>query len=318
MKKFKTLFFGSGDFAVPILEQLLNCEFIDICAVVTQPDKPAGRKQEMLSVPVKELLEKFYPSVPIYTPTLYRVEQAGIVGTERPELIIVADYGQILPEYTIQYPQYKCLNIHGSVLPDLRGAVPIPLSILNGYKKTGVSILVMTTGLDDGPVIASSERSIEDNDTTATLKRKLAEDGAGLLIETLPGWFSGEIDSIPQDESKVTFADKSLINKDRASFGTNTSVFQVDRMVRAFNPWPIAWCSVVLNNKTKRLKVFSVQVVENLNEMVKYTPGQIIREKNELLLILQDGVLKLKEIQLEGKPLGTGKDYLYLAGASVL
>lgn len=309
MEKIKTLFFGSGEFAVPILEQLLNFEFVDVAAVVTQPDKPAGRKQQLQPVPVKDLLEKFYPQVPVYIPALYRVEQEEILDTEKPELIIVADYGQILPESTINYPKYKCLNVHGSLLPDLRGAVPIPLAILNGYKKIGVSIPIMTAGLDDGPVVASSEREIEPDDTTLTLKQKLAEDGAKLLIEILPAWIAGELAPVPQDETKATIADKSLISKDKARFGSDITVVQLDRMVRAFNPWPVAWCEVEINKQKKRLKVFSAKVVERDS---KPFVGKIKKSGKGVQIILSDGALELVELQLEGKTIGRAEEYRYL------
>jgi len=311
MEKIKTLFFGSGEFAVPVLEQLLNFELLDVSAVITQPDKPAGRKKELQAVPVKDLLEKFYPRVPIYTPALYRTEQKEILEAENPELIIVADYGQILPEYTINYPKYKCLNVHGSLLPDLRGAVPIPLAILNGYKKTGVSIPIMTAGLDDGPVIASSKRDIEPDDTTFTLKQKLAQDGAQLLIETLPVWIAGEITPVPQDETKATVADKSLISKDKAKFGAGVSFIQLDRMIRAFNPWPVAWCEIEMGGKIRRLKIYETKPQIDFRQG---KVGEFVKEGKTIVLRLEDGGLELKEVQIEGKARLSITDYLYLDG----
>lgn len=306
--KIKTLFFGSGIFAVPILEELLNYEFIEILAVVTQPDKPVGRKQMLTPVPVKELLEKFYPKIPIYTPVKYKEVEKSIINMEKPELILVADYGQMIPEFTINYPKYKCLNIHGSLLPDLRGAVPIPMAILYGYKETGVSIPIMTTGLDSGPVLASKTCEITSIDTSLSLKQKLALEGATLLIETLPKWIEGEITPIEQDEKKATYADKSLLNKDKAQFFFYDSLEKVDRMIRAFNPWPVAWCYIDFNGERKRLKIFDAKIHNDK----QVGEGNFLKEKDKLYLGLSDGSLELLELQMEGKKVGKGSEYLFL------
>ncbi len=314
MEKVKTVFFGSGEFAVPILKKLLEHDLIELTAVVTQPDKPAGRKQQLTPVPVKAFLNQTQTKVKIYEPTSYRNNQMEILESEIPELVVVADYGQILLEETINYPKYKCLNIHGSLLPDLRGAVPIPIAILRGYEKTGVSIPIMTVGLDNGPILASRETSIEQNDTTSSLKRKLSEDGAELLIEILPEWISGKINPVTQDETKATNADKSLISKEKARFTSEVSVIELDRMVRAFNPWPIAWCEIELNAQKKRLKIYSAKISE-IKENSNF--GEIQKTNDGISLVLRDGMLGLTELQLEGKPVGEGKDYLYLNGVKV-
>ena len=314
MNKIKTLFFGSGDFAVPILEGLIDNEFVELVGVVTQPDKPAGRDKEDRSVPVKELIKKINWSGKLFTPKLYRIEQEEILNSTKPEIIIVADYGQLLPEFTINYPKYKCLNVHGSLLPDLRGAVPIPIAILNGYKVTGVSIPVMTVGLDDGPVVASRECEISDEDDTSSLKLKLANIGASLLLEMLPSWVKGEINAEVQDESKATFAGKELISKDKARFDSTFELLQVDRMVRAFYPWPIAWCELNFNGKVVRLKIYEAKVSKEFhNEEI----GEMVREGKSLFLRLEGGALELQKIQLEGKKIGSSEDYLYLAGSHI-
>jgi methionyl-tRNA formyltransferase len=310
MNKVRTMFFGSGEFAVPILASLLNMESIKVVSVVTQMDKPAGRNQELKPVPVKEMINKEYPDVKVYTPLKYRLEQEQILENEKPELIIVADYGQILPEFTINYPKYKCLNVHGSLLPDLRGAVPIPIAILEGYEKTGVSIPIMTTGLDDGPILAFREVAIEEHYTTESLKQKLAENGADLLAQTIPLWINGELEPITQDESKVTIADKTLIEKEKARITSDTEPERAVGMVRAFYPWPVAWCEIELNGKVQRLKIYDAKLRK---DFVDGTPGQIIRDKKTLVLRLKDGGVELIEIQVEGKTKSNVSNYLYLA-----
>lgn len=308
--KIRTIFFGSGEFAVPILEALLAADFIDLSAVVTQPDKPVGRRQELTPVPVKAFIESLSTNVKIYTPLLYRKEQEQILNEERPDLIIVADYGQLLPEFTINYPKYKCLNVHGSLLPDLRGAVPIPLAILRGYEKTGVSIPVMTTGLDDGPIIANAELKIDPDDTTATLKLKLAKMGAELLIEVLPKWINGQVVPQEQDSAKSTIADKSLIAKELAQIHPGISVNVAEKMIRAFNPWPVVWCDLVVKDKNLRMKIFSARKADS---GVAASKGKIFKSDKKLFVQLEDGVLELLQIQIEGKKIGGANEYGYLS-----
>jgi len=308
-QKVTTVFFGSGSFAVKILEALLIADFINLAAVITQQDKPAGRAQEITSSPVKEFLLKEKFTGQIYQPEKLAEQAEHILQQSKPELIIVADYGQILPEKIINYPKYKCLNVHGSLLPGLRGAVPIPMAILKGYKKTGVSILVMTTGLDDGPVIASRELVLADTDTTETLKEKLAILGAELLLKILPDWIAGKITPVPQDQTKVTIADKSELTKDKARITPDTEVVLAERMVRAFYPWPVAWTEVSVNGKKLRLKIFKAQLsAESFPEK-----GKIYRKAKQLFLCLTNGSLELVELQLEGKKKDNASNYLFLA-----
>lgn len=308
MDKVKTIFFGSGEFAVPIIRELLNFPYINVTAVVTQPDKPAGRKQIMTKVPVAEFL-KDKKDVKVYQPKKYSEQEEGILTKEKPELIIVADYGQLLPQKTIDYPKFKCLNVHGSLLPELRGAVPIPMAILEGKNITGVTIPVMTTGLDDGPIVASDVVKITDNDTTESLKTVLAERGARLLIEILPMWYSGKINPKEQDHSKATFADKNKIAKENAKFLIDNSPIEACRMVRAFYPWPIAWTNVELQDKKLRLKVYEAKL--NSKEI---EPGTFLQDEDKLILGLSGGSIELVKLQLEGKAVGNGGDYQYLAG----
>lgn len=315
MNKLRIIFFGSGEFAVPILDGLLHMAGVNVVAVVTQTDKPAGRNQELKPVPVKEFINDNYPDLKVYTPVKFRLEQEFILENEKPELIIVADYGQILPEFTINYPKFKSLNVHGSILPDLRGAVPIPIAILKGYKKTGVSIPIMTPGLDDGPVLAMTDVEIEDSDTTETLKLKLAKVGAQLLERTIPQWVDGKLVPLEQNEKKATIADKTLIEKSKAQITEDTSAETADRMVRAFYPWPVAWCEVELNGKVQRLKIFEAKISDNSTNA---EIGKIYRDGKKLVLNLNDGSIELLDLQLEGKKRAGSDDYLYISGAKLV
>lgn len=295
---------------MPVLDSLIKSEIIDLTAVVTQPDKPVGRRKILTPVPVRKYIVENNLNIQVYTPHLYRKIQEVILKEQMPELIIVADYGQLLPEYTIDYPKYKCLNIHGSLLPDLRGAAPIPLAILNGYEKTGVSIPVMTGGLDNGPVIAMREAGIDPSENAGELKKKLSLVGAALLVEILPAWIEGRLEPMAQDNSKATIADKSMIEKKRAQIFKATPGDVAYRMIRAFNPWPVAWGELEVRGTVNRFKIFSAK----LSDLeIQGEEGEIRNWEKKLYLILKEGVLELGEVQLEGKRKGGFVEYAYLA-----
>lgn len=314
MEKVKTLFFGSGKFAVPILKSLTTNEFIQLTGVVTQPDRPAGRAKQLKAVPVKTFLADNGLSLPIFQPQVLKHDADLILEQTMPELVIVADYGQILPEKIINYPRFKCLNVHGSILPDMRGAVPIPMAILKGYKQTGISILVMTPGLDDGPLIYTAVLNIENSDTTASLTEKLSLLGAEALSAVMPEWLAAKITPQPQDESKATFAGKELISKKAAEIKPEMTAEIVERMVRAFFPWPIAWIKLELNGKERRLKLFKVSLI-NISE--KHAGRAFKKINKQLVLELKSGSLLLEDIQLDGMKRNSGKDYLFLTEANV-
>lgn len=305
----KTVFFGAGNFAVKILQGLLTFDFLEIVAVVTQPDKVAGREKKLTPCHVKEWLNANpQDGVKIFAPIKLRLEAEQILSETSPELVIVADYGQMIPESIINYPRYKCLNVHGSLLPDLRGAVPATMAILKGYTTTGVSIPIMTKGLDDGDIIASKQLSILPTDNTLSLRMRLADEAIPLLKEVLPKWVNGEITPIPQDQSKATITWEKDIEKDKAKISKEMSVVEVDRMIRAFSPWPIAWCEVNFNGKIKRVKIFEAEIQKD----IEFSQGKFFKNSKNLYLGVSDGALIIHKIQIEGKPIMEGKEALFL------
>jgi methionyl-tRNA formyltransferase len=314
--KISTVFFGAGNFAVKILENLLTLDYLDIKAVVTQPDKVAGRKKLLTFPPVKHFLQSEPIKLPLLQPEKLRTESAQILEDYKPELIIVADYGQMVPKDVIDYPKFKCLNIHGSILPKYRGAVPAAMAILNGDKTTGVSIPIMTYNLDDGAVIASKEIGILDVDTTYSLRMRLADAGNELIKEILPKWLKGEINPICQEESLASVTWESDIDKEKALIKLDTPISIVDRMIRAFSPWPIAWAKVDIDGVEKRLKIYRATKVDSsfTIDISNHSSGKIFKDNKKLYLTLQDGVLELQEIQLEGKKVLSGNEYLFLDG----
>ena len=317
MSKTSTIFFGSGNFAVKILENLLTLDYLDIKAVITQPDKEAGRKKKLTPPPLKKFLDSESPvAVPhLLQPEKIKLASAEILKNFKPELIIVADYGQMIPNDIIDYPKYKCLNIHGSLLPKYRGAVPAAMAILNGESITGVSIPVMTYGLDNGAIIASRETMILPKDTTLDLRMRLAVLANELLNDVLPQWLKGKIQAIPEDESKATLTWEKDLSKEKAQIKLDTTAEQAERMVRAFSPWPIAWVKVNFLGKEKRLKIYSAQSAEAFNS---HQVGIFFKQNKKLFLSLQGGILELQQLQLEGKNLIKAKDALFLNQTTML
>jgi len=312
MNKTRTVFFGSGSFAVPILAALLEMDSVELVGVVTQPDKPAGRKKQLQAVPVKQFLLESEVEVELLQPERFRDDADEILQQLQPALIIVADYGQILPEATLEYPKYKSLNVHASLLPKYRGAVPINMAILNGDDITGITVMKMTAGLDEGPILVQREVAIATSDTAETLERKLAEQGADMLHQVIPSWVAGNIVPREQDHEQATFCGKADLAKQHAQVQLSHGVTQVDRMVRAYYPWPIAWMYVSVRGQQKRLKLFKVAVAED--GAYDKTAGRFVKDGKSLLLNLEQGTLRLEEVQLEGLKRMSGRDYLFLAG----
>jgi methionyl-tRNA formyltransferase len=304
--KVKTMFIGSGEFAVPILDSLLKNDLIEIVCVVTQPSKPVGRKQILTPTPVGEFLQKNSIKLTLETPAKIRLDAQHLLDSYNPELVIVASYGQIIPEILLEQPKFKALNIHGSLLPDLRGAVPVQMAILNGYNKTGVTIQRMVYEMDAGPIVAKRELDLSKNETTSILMDKLANLGSELLNQVLPKYIAGEIVEEVQNAMDATYCYKQDISKQKAEITFNTDIDLAERMIRAFNPWPVAW----LNYKGSMLKIFSA-VKSDLN--TPNTDFKIIRKDKKLLLLLSNGSLELLELQLEGKMRDEYKNYFYLA-----
>jgi methionyl-tRNA formyltransferase len=315
--KAKTLFIGAGNFAVEILKGLQQSANVELVGIITQPDKPAGRKKILTPCHVKEYINdsKLSENYPVFQPEKIKLAAAEILQQTQPELIIVADYGQILPRSIIDYPKYKCLNVHGSLLPDLRGAVPSPMAILKGYKVTGVSIPIMTPGLDDGAVIASQEVEIYDDDTTTTLRARLAKVGAALLNSVLEDWLAGKIKPVEQDATKATLTWQSDIAKEKAQILPQNSIIELDRMVRAFQPWPEAWGIFTNGNQSKRIKIIKLASLKNKTNLDK-TNG-LWRIAKSLFFVLHGEAIEIESLQVEGSKELKGSEALFLDGFSI-
>lgn len=279
-----------------MLDSLCADNTYKIVGVITQPDMPTGRKQELTPTEIKKLATE--KGLKVFTPGPNKQKHVEIVEHLKPELIIVIGYGNILPKKLIDHPKYGCLNIHYSLLPQLRGAVPVQMAILHGLKKTGVTIQLMSEKLDEGPIIAQDEVAIADDETTPSLKEKLIPLGANLLMKVLPDWIDQKIQPREQDHTQATYCRQSDISKERAKIDwDNSEPMLIERMTRALLPWPVAW--TVLPSG-KRLKVYKAALVKAKNEG---DPGTISISDNRLLFRTKDSDIALdaQEVQEEGK-----------------
>jgi len=292
---------GSPQFAVPPLERLLASKY-QVAAVYTQPDRPAGRGRGLVSSPVKQAAQA--RGLTVVQPASLKV--AGVVAQLKgfePDAIVVAAFGQILPEPVLALPRLGCLNIHPSLLPRFRGASPVASTILAGDDFSGVSIMVMDEGLDTGPVLARAQIPILDRDTTGSLTEKLSRLGAQLLGEVLVGWSRGERTPRPQDESKVTYC--SPIAKEEGEIDWRQSAIDIWRRVRAFNPWP--GCYTRWWGKTLKI----IEVAPLSGERTAGV-GRVVALASEAGFGVGtgDGILAIARVQMEGKKAMSADEFL--------
>jgi methionyl-tRNA formyltransferase len=233
----RVIFMGSPEFSVPPLEQLILNQY-PVAAVYTQPDRAAGRGRALMPSPVKRTAAAW--KLPVVQPTSLKSPEAleELAGF-RPDVIVVAAFGQILPRPVLSLPRYGCLNVHPSLLPRFRGASPVAAAILAGDLFTGVSIMLLDEGLDTGPLLARAQVPIAAQDTAGSLSAKLSRVGAQLLLEVLPRWLGGELTPRPQDEAQASYA--GPISKQAGEIDWKLGARDVWRRVRAYQPWPGAY-----------------------------------------------------------------------------
>ncbi len=233
----RIVFMGTAEFALPTLRRLVDSEH-EVAAVYTQPDRPAGRGRHLAPPPVKEVALEY--GLPVLQPARVSTPEATEeLAALRPDLIVAAAYGQILKERVLQVPPRGIINIHPSLLPRHRGAAPVTAAILAGDTETGVTIMLMVLALDEGPILSQRRLPIGPHDTGGTLTERLAEVGADLLMETLPGYLEGTIKPQPQDPSQATYV--SMVHKEDGLIDWTLPAVEIWRRVRAYNPWPYAF-----------------------------------------------------------------------------
>ncbi len=296
----RIIFAGTPDFAARHLDALLSSEH-QVVGVFTQPDRPAGRGKKLMPSPVKVLAEE--KGIPVYQPASLRPQgNQQLVADLRADVMVVVAYGLILPKAVLDMPRLGCLNVHGSLLPRWRGAAPIQRSLWAGDQETGVTIMQMDVGLDTGDMLYKLACPITDEDTSATLYDKLAELGPLGLLETLKQIASGTAQPEVQDEALVTYAEK--LSKEEALIDWSLSAAQLERCVRAFNPWPMSYFII----DEQPVKVWKASAI---NTQVKVAPGTII-EANKLgiQVATDDGILNLESLQPAGKKAMNAQDLL--------
>jgi methionyl-tRNA formyltransferase len=295
----RIVYAGTPGFAVPPLEALINTDFRPI-AVFTQPDRPAGRGRKLQVVPVKQLALRH--DIPVLQPTTLR-QDADIQSLRNlsPDLLVVVAYGLILPRPVLDIPTHGCWNIHASLLPRWRGAAPIQRAIEAGDQKTGVSIMRIAEGLDTGPLYHEVETAIEPNDTSASLHDRLAALGADALLHCLRQLQAGVLGKpTPQADEQAVYAAK--ITKAEAELDWHRPAAELERKVRAFNPWPVTW----FQRENKRFRVWSASV-----ESGSGTPGSLLSAgPNGIDIATADGVLRILELQAEGGRRMSAGDFL--------
>lgn len=301
-KPVRTIFAGSSFEGISILKSLIEDPLINVTAVITQPDRPVGRKHELTPTPVKVVAQEH--RLKVYTPQKDRTVYQKILDDQKPELIIVVAFGDILPEFVLNFPRYKCLNVHYSLLPRLRGAVPVQKAILEGHRSTGVTIQVMEASLDTGSVIIQEEIPIDPHDTTITLKEKLIPIGVDLIQKIIHPWINGEVALQQQDHTKATYCYQDDISKQKAQIEwQNTTPVRIVRMVRALVPWPVAWTTI----NSKRVKIFEAEIVDCNKVLDAGTP--FVLDNNLLVATIDPGkAVRLITVQPEGKSKMSGED----------
>ncbi len=262
----KIVFIGTPEFGAIILEKLI-ANLYEPVLVITSPDKPVGRRQEMTPPPVKITAQKY--NIPVEQPIkissiLYKVLSI------KPDIIITAAYGQIIPKNILDIPKYGSLNVHPSLLPKYRGSSPIQSAILEGERETGVSIMLMDEKMDHGKIVSSVKYQVSSIDTCKSLSEKLANAGANLLLKTIPSWIKGEIKAKDQNHEEATFT--KILKKEDGEIDWNESPEKIDRKIRAYNPWPGAFTFVQKNGKVLRVKILKAELSEGNLTIKKVQP----------------------------------------------
>lgn len=296
----RIIFAGTPAFAAETLKALLDTEH-EICAVYTQPDRPAGRGRKLTASPVKQLAQEY--DIPIEQPLNFKTDDAvNTLAAYEADLMIVVAYGLLLPQVVLDTPKLGCINVHASILPRWRGAAPIQRAILAGDKESGVCIMQMEAGLDTGPVIAEARCAITNEDTAQVLHDRLAVLGATTLVETLNDIETRQQDAKPQNDMLTSYANK--LDKKEADIDWHQSALEILRKINAFNPWPVA-------QTTWHDAIFRIWRAQLVDENTDQPAGHIINvSKTGIDVATSNGVLRITELQLPGKRAMSVQDFL--------
>lgn len=295
------IFMGTPDFAVPVLQALLDSDEHRVTAVVTQPDKARGRSGKLVFTPVKEAAVAH--GIPVHTPE--RVKDKTFVETLRGipcDVIVVAAFGQILSKEILEMPKYGCINVHASLLPRWRGAAPIQWAILAGDATTGITTMQMDEGLDTGDMLLKKEIAIREDETGESLFDRLSELGGPLLLETLSQAEQGTLPRVKQDDAESTYA--KMLRKELGKLDFSKEAAELERYVRGLNSWPSAYTYF----RGKMMKIWRASVIDRNTELPCGAVAEV--EKDGFCIQTGNGLLKVLEVQLEGKKRMKSADFL--------
>lgn len=287
----RIVFMGTPDFAVPSLQSLIDRHY-EIVGVVTQPDRPKGRKQMVTKSPVKQLAEKY--GIEVYQPEKIKAREAiDYILAWNPELIVTAAYGQIIPVELLEAPKYKAVNVHASLLPKYRGAAPIHQSIIQGEQETGITIMYMVKELDAGEILSQISVPIDMKDTVGSLHDKLSAVSPKILLDTIEKIEKGLVHPIPQDDRLATFAPTLKRNDELIDW--NKTSQQIYDQIRGLNPWPVSFTYY-------KGEVFKIWWAEPVSIHHHAEPGTVIKaDKERMTVATTEGAVDLKEVQPSGK-----------------
>lgn len=289
----RTIFYGSPDFALPVLAALIDSPWRPVAAV-TQPDRPAGRGRTPKPPPVKQLAQE--RGIPVLQPERLRDQTAiARIAALRPQLQIVAAYGQLLPAPILDLPEHGTLNVHASLLPRWRGAAPVHAAILHGDRETGATIMLLDQTEDTGPVLARRPTSIAASETAGQLSDRLAALGAQLLLETIPPWLANEITPEPQDPSRATRARR--IAKAAGKIDWSRPAIEIERQVRACTPWPGAFTTAA----GAQLRIAKAEWIPTIPDRPGAQPGRLSISGDWIGVQTGQGTLALRRLQRAGK-----------------
>lgn len=291
---------GTPEFAIPVLDALHAYAGVELVAVYTPPDRKRGRGQTLEPSPVKTRAQEL--GIPVVQPGTFRnAEAVAQLESNRPDVIVVAAYGRLLPPDVLAIPRYGCLNLHPSLLPKYRGPAPVAGAILAGDAITGVSLMLLDEGMDTGPIVAQRERMIDASDDAAVLTETLFADGAELLMDSLPGWMSGSIEAVEQDGDLATYTNKLERSDGAADWGLSADLLA--RRQRAFAPWP----GLYTTWEGKELKLLEVVPVPGAD----VGPGLVTSAADaEIAVGTGDGLLGVRRLQLAGRRASTDGEFL--------
>ncbi|MDP4163843.1 MAG: methionyl-tRNA formyltransferase [Bacillota bacterium] len=297
----KIIFMGTPDFSVPVLQKILE-EGYEVIGVVTQPDRPVGRKRTLTPPPVK--VEALKHNIPVFQPERIRnKDEIEKILALKPDLIVTAAFGQILPKELLEAPKYRCINVHASLLPELRGGAPIHYALIQGKEKTGITIMYMAEKLDAGDILTTVEVPITEEDNVGTLHTKLSEAGATLLAKTLPLLLENKLIPIPQNEEDATFAYN--IKREQEWIDWSKSGEEIYNQIRGMNPWPVAYTMVNGVN----LKVWNSEKIASDQSVA---PGIIIELEADGIIVSTGNqtAIKITELQPAGKTKMSAQQFL--------